>query len=55
MFELLVVQDELILQPGELATFHRSIEAQVKERYLQRVIVQGGGLCIAVKSINVRE
>ena len=52
MFEVLVFQDELIVQPQELKAFNEAIETQFKGRYLHRVLV-GNGLCVALKSIKV--
>ena len=54
MFELLVIDDELIVQPGDLNEFHKAIESQFRTRYLHR-IVPNNGLCVAIKALVIRD
>ena len=54
MFELLVIDDELIVQPGDLKEFHNAIETQFRARYLHR-IVPSNGLCVGIKALVVRD
>ena len=54
MFELLVVQDELIVQPQELNAFNQAIETQFKGRYLHKVVA-GNGLCVALKTVLIKD
>ena len=54
MFELLIIQDEEILQPGELLGFHKSLEQKLKDRY-ENKLVPDIGLCVALKKIGIKD
>ena len=54
MFELLVLHDEMIIQPGNLKAFHKEVENHFKECYVNKVI-SDNGLCVAIKSIVIKD
>ena len=53
MFEVLIAQDEIIIQPADLGDFGYSVEQGFKSRYLNRVVSQEAGICVAIKNIRV--
>ncbi len=55
MFELLVISDELILKPGELGDFNKTIEDKLKNKYINKIVSDSAGLCVTLKSIVVRD
>lgn len=50
MFELLVIEDEMILEPSELSDFNLTLEKKFKTRYIGKLI-SSNGLCLALRSI----
>jgi len=55
MFELLVISDELILKPGELGDFNKTIEDKLKNKFVNKIVSESAGLCVTLKSIVVRD
>jgi DNA-directed RNA polymerase subunit E'/Rpb7 len=55
MFELLVISDELILKPGELGDFNKTIEDKIKNKYVNKIVSESAGLCVTLKNIVVRD
>jgi DNA-directed RNA polymerase subunit E'/Rpb7 len=55
MFELILITDELILKPGELGDFNKSIEDKLKHKFINKIVSESAGLCVTIKNIVVKD
>jgi DNA-directed RNA polymerase subunit E'/Rpb7 len=52
MFQLLTIEDTVILEPQELSSVKESVEARLDVRYLNKVIM-GEGPCLLIKNVQL--
>ena len=53
MFELLIINDEMIIHPKDLGDFAFSVEQSFNSRYINKIISKEAGLCVAIKNIKI--